>query len=396
MIASASARTSASVLPTARDLDDRPAPHDRRDVGVVAHLVELVGHDDDRAPPPAREPAQHRVERVRLARREDGGGLVEDERPSRRDRARARSRAAAGRRRRATPRARRAESPPRAPARSPRPSRAPLPMSSRPSGDRTGSAPSTMFSSAVNASTSAKCCWTIATPRRIASAGVCGSRRSSVHPHLPFVGLEEPGRDPQERALAGAVLPDDGVDTPALERERRRANGVDRAETLVNAVELERRRAPVCDLPGSSARGADRSAPGIARSPLDLARLGARDVRHAFLLRHVESGLRRAARELAVLAPLALFALACADTSAPPLAPPTVSAPLASSLPPPKSLDPSDGRSRRLGRRRADRVAAGSHPGGGERAGPRREGQGARCRASPGRDARRSSASHLG
>jgi predicted methyltransferase len=62
-----------------------------------------------------------------------------------------------------------------------------------------------------------------------------------------------------------------------------------------------------------------------------------------FSFPQIESGRRRAGRGLALFAPLALFTIACADTSAPPpLGPPTVSEPLASAIPPPKSLDPSE------------------------------------------------------
>jgi hypothetical protein len=61
----------------------------------------------------------------------------------------------------------------------------------------------------------------------------------AVHEHRAFVRLEEPGSDLQECRLAGAVLADDRVDSPDLERQRDVVDGDHRVDAAGAAADAE-------------------------------------------------------------------------------------------------------------------------------------------------------------
>ncbi len=58
--------------------------------------------------------------------------------------------------------------------------------------------------------------------------------------HRALVGWEQSRGDPEQRRLAGAVLADDGVDLPDLERQRDVVDGEHRAEALADPLDGER------------------------------------------------------------------------------------------------------------------------------------------------------------
>ena len=119
------------------------------------------------------------------------------------------------------------------------------------------SAPSSRFSSTVNGSTSMKCWWTMPMPARdrvLRAVGSC--RRLAVDQDLAAVGLVEAVEDVHQRRLAGAVLADDAVDRAGRDDEVDVAVGVDRAEALVDAAQLDRRRRPARPASGVGASAA--------------------------------------------------------------------------------------------------------------------------------------------
>jgi hypothetical protein len=61
----------------------------------------------------------------------------------------------------------------------------------------------------------------------------------AVQQHGAFVRLEEPGRDLQECGLAGAVLADDRVESPDLERQRDVVDGDYRIDAAGAAADAE-------------------------------------------------------------------------------------------------------------------------------------------------------------
>ena len=63
--------------------------------------------------------------------------------------------------------------------------------------------------------------------------------RLAVDADLAGIGLVEAVKDRHQRRLAGAVLADDAVDRSLLDLEIDAAVGVDRAEALVDADELD-------------------------------------------------------------------------------------------------------------------------------------------------------------
>ena len=72
--------------------------------------------------------------------------------------------------------------------------------------------------------------------------GVVGrvdDRRLAADADLAAVGLVEAVEDRHQRRLAGAVLADDAVDRAALDLQMDVAVGMDRAETLVDADQLD-------------------------------------------------------------------------------------------------------------------------------------------------------------
>ena len=74
----------------------------------------------------------------------------------------------------------------------------------------------------------------IASPRR------ADADRLAVDADLAGVGVVEAVEDRHQRRLAGAVLADDAVDDAALDDEIDVLVGVDRAEALVDADQLDR------------------------------------------------------------------------------------------------------------------------------------------------------------
>ena len=70
------------------------------------------------------------------------------------------------------------------------------------------------------------------------------AHRAAAHEDLARVGLVVAVEDAHQRRLAGAVLADDAVDRPGPHGERHVAVGVDRAEALVDAAELDHRTDP--------------------------------------------------------------------------------------------------------------------------------------------------------
>ena len=67
-----------------------------------------------------------------------------------------------------------------------------------------------------------KCWWTMPMPSPIARRGESIVHRLAVEPDLALVGLVQPVEDVHQGRLAGAVLPEQGVDlsTPQLEVDR--------------------------------------------------------------------------------------------------------------------------------------------------------------------------------
>ena len=105
------------------------------------------------------------------------------------------------------------------------------------------SLPSTMFSATENTGTSMKCWWTMPMPRAIASDGprsprVC--RRAGSRPRRG----EQPVQDVHQRALAGAVLAEQGVDLAGPDRQVDAVVGDDARESLGDAAHLQGRRQP--------------------------------------------------------------------------------------------------------------------------------------------------------
>ena len=60
--------------------------------------------------------------------------------------------------------------------------------------------------------TSVKCWWTMPSPAAIASRGEPNATGRAVEQDLAGVGPVQPGEDVHQRALAGAVLAEQGVD----------------------------------------------------------------------------------------------------------------------------------------------------------------------------------------
>ena len=101
------------------------------------------------------------------------------------------------------------------------------PVAGRPAGrgSRTGfvcSTPSMTFSATVKTGTSLKCWCTIPMPAAMASLGPSEADRLAVEQDLALVGLVQPEEHVHQRRLAGAVLPEEGVDLARLERRARR------------------------------------------------------------------------------------------------------------------------------------------------------------------------------
>jgi hypothetical protein len=214
------------------------AAQDAHRVGVVAHLVESVGDDDDRAPRVG-QAAQRRVERRRLPGREHRRRLVEDddarlahERPhdlealpladaERLDGRVPRERHAhlARDRRRARPRALHVEPAHRA--------------------HRLG-AEHHVVERAQDAD-EREVLLHHADAARDGLARRVRFEPPAVDAHLAGVGRDDAGGHLEQRALAGAVLAHDRVQPARLERERHVVDGVHRAVTLVESFEREQR-----------------------------------------------------------------------------------------------------------------------------------------------------------
>ena len=76
-----------------------------------------------------------------------------------------------------------------------------------------------MFSVTVCDGTSVKCWWTIPSPAAIASRGEPERDRPAVDADLARVRPVEAGEDVHQRALAGAVLAEQGVDLAGAQLE---------------------------------------------------------------------------------------------------------------------------------------------------------------------------------
>ena len=76
-----------------------------------------------------------------------------------------------------------------------------------------------MFSVTVSDGTSVKCWWTMPSPAAMASRGEPKRDRLAVEQDLAGVGPVQPGQDVHQRALAGAVLAEQGVDLAGAQVE---------------------------------------------------------------------------------------------------------------------------------------------------------------------------------
>ena len=104
------------------------------------------------------------------------------------------------------------------------------------------STPSMTFSSTVNGSTSMKCWCTMPMPAAIAASEEWIGDLLAVDADRAGVGMVEAVEDRHQRRFAGAVLADDAVDRALGDGEVDVPVGVDRAEALVDADELDRGR----------------------------------------------------------------------------------------------------------------------------------------------------------
>ena len=96
-----------------------------------------------------------------------------------------------------------------------------------------------MFSVTVCVGTSVKCWWTMPMPAAIASRGERKSTGLAEEPDLAGVGAVEPVEHVHERALAGAVLAEQGVDLAEAEVEVDAVVGDDAGEALDDAAHLD-------------------------------------------------------------------------------------------------------------------------------------------------------------
>ena len=101
------------------------------------------------------------------------------------------------------------------------------------------SLPRTMFSATVKTGTSMKCWWTMPIPRAMASDGEAMLDGLAVEQDLALVRGEQPVQDVHERALAGAVLAEQGVDLARLDGQVDAVVGDDAGEALGDAAHLE-------------------------------------------------------------------------------------------------------------------------------------------------------------
>ena len=76
-------------------------------------------------------------------------------------------------------------------------------------------------------------------PRSSASRGLPRCEPLAVPVHRAGVGLDDPGEHLEQRGLAGAVLPDEGVRLPLGDAEGDAAQRLDGAERLPDVCELE-------------------------------------------------------------------------------------------------------------------------------------------------------------
>ena len=79
--------------------------------------------------------------------------------------------------------------------------------------------------------------------------------RTAVEPHDPGVGPERARQDPHQRALAGAVLPDQRTHLARRHVEVDPGDGHRRAERLAHAFHLEARRARPAWFTSATSRG---------------------------------------------------------------------------------------------------------------------------------------------
>ena len=103
-----------------------------------------------------------------------------------------------------------------------------------------------MFSVTVWVGTSVKCWWTMPRPAAMASRG---ERKSTGRPNdadLAGVGPVEPVEDVHQRALAGAVLAEQGVDLAGAQVEVDAVVGDDAGEALDDAAHLDGERGRRC------------------------------------------------------------------------------------------------------------------------------------------------------
>ena len=293
-------------------LDDRSAPHHRRDVGKIANFIQLVRDDDDR-PPCVGQSAQRRVQRARLPGGEHRGRLVQDhdtrvavQRPRDLDplaltNAQRRDPRVPGDRRANLPRYGLGLRPSRPQVEAP-----PLPARLSPEHD--------VLERSQHIDQREVLLHHGHTARERFGRRVRGEL-SAVDTGLPFIGHEEPGRDAQKRALSRTILADHRVNTAAFERQARPLYRVNRAETLVDLVDLERRHAP--------------NLSRLLTPPLTM--------RHP--LRHMVTMRSPLSRFLLARVPLASVAItllgACASDPPPaPLPQPTLASTMTGSLPP--------------------------------------------------------------
>ena len=106
-------------------------------------------------------------------------------------------------------------------------------------GPRRGSRSVNRLASTSRSGKTLSSCETTATPWRPASAVEAKSHLLAVEAHGARVGLQRPGDDLDERRLAGAVLPQQGVHRAGADREVRAGQGHDPAVGLANAVRFE-------------------------------------------------------------------------------------------------------------------------------------------------------------
>ena len=95
-------------------------------------------------------------------------------------------------------------------------------------------------------------------PRAIALAGPVIRTDLAVDEHLALVGLDQPVEDVHERALAGAVLAEEGMDLAGPDVEVDVVVGEDAGELLGDAAHAR--------APGAPARGAVRARLGRRRA----------------------------------------------------------------------------------------------------------------------------------